>query len=648
MNRGASGGYMCKCNEGYVGDGRTECIDVDECAEGTHSCSRYAECVNMPGSYYCKCLPGYEGSGHKCERKCELQCHELAQCYFDPVEQRDKCQCTGGYEGDGVNDCQLSNVDCDRWEQCGENSECRPPVEGVRDRWRCECREGFVGNGLRCSPAIPNRCHNCHQNATCQLDTVDNAFVCQCSAGFFGDGTMCFPTDFVARPPDGQQCDLSRCSKYAECALDATGLRFGCQCRPGFVGDGVDCELAPENCFQDSSICHERAVCLPVPGSDPDSGHYRCECNPGYKGDGYQSCKLECNCPDDPNVICAEETDSSGVQRAVCKCAPHFTEMNNKCVLKDKIPCKYRNQCPAGTFCVRGFCQQEDCRLDASLCHEKATCKDRGSIFVCECQSGYVGDGYKECVEGSDFESAMPGAYLVFSRGIALHNMSVDGFKINNHVLNHELVYEPNSAVIAGVDFHCGENMLYWTDVESGTIYRSAVDGSGAELVVEGLGWPEGIAVDWLNNDIYWTDSKLDRIETAMADGSDRKIVIDSGLADPRAIVVHPDAGWLLWTDWERSNPRIERSMVDGSGREVVYGSNDGLVLPNALTIDWESRQLCWADAGTHLIQCTQLPSHCPGEDSSFSSRRSVYDQAKWPFALAAAGRHLFWSDWTE
>ena len=40
--------------------------DVDECSQGTHSCSAYAVCSNTKRSYNCSCKAMYTGDGQNC------------------------------------------------------------------------------------------------------------------------------------------------------------------------------------------------------------------------------------------------------------------------------------------------------------------------------------------------------------------------------------------------------------------------------------------------------------------------------------------------------------------------------------------------------------------------------------------------------
>ena len=55
----------------------------------------------------------------------------------------------------------------------------------------------------------------------------------------------------------------------------------------------------------------------------------------------------------------------------------------------------------------------------------------------------------------------------------------------------------------------------------------------------------------------------------------------------------------VFWSDWNRETPKIESAYMDGTNRQVVI--QEGLGLPNGLTIDQEAQQLCWADAGMGL-----------------------------------------------
>jgi len=69
-------------------------------------------------------------------------------------------------------------------------------------------------------------------------------------------------------------------------------------------------------------------------------------------------------------------------------------------------------------------------------------------------------------------------------------------------------------------------------------------------LVSEDLDYPEGLAYDWIHHNLYWTDAGNDRIEVlglynAMGTRAEhgatwRHTLIDTGLDEPRAIIVDP------------------------------------------------------------------------------------------------------------
>ena len=57
----------------------------------------------------------------------------------------------------------------------------------------------------------------------------------------------------------------------------------------------------------------------------------------------------------------------------------------------------------------------------------------------------------------------------------------------------------------------------------------------------------------------------------------------------------------MFWSDWNRESPKLEWANSDGTGRSVFL-KGDAVKLPNSLSIDFESDELCWADAGTKSI----------------------------------------------
>jgi hypothetical protein len=57
------GSFSCECEVGYESGSDGDCLDVNECAAGTHNCLEGALCQNTPGGFRCSCINGFNGDG---------------------------------------------------------------------------------------------------------------------------------------------------------------------------------------------------------------------------------------------------------------------------------------------------------------------------------------------------------------------------------------------------------------------------------------------------------------------------------------------------------------------------------------------------------------------------------------------------------
>uniref|UniRef100_A0AAQ5YCC6 EGF-like domain-containing protein n=1 Tax=Amphiprion ocellaris TaxID=80972 RepID=A0AAQ5YCC6_AMPOC len=236
---------------------------------------------------------------------------------------------------------------------------------------------------------------------------------------------------------------------------------------------------------------------------------------------------------------------------------------------------------------------------------------------ACMCTAGYsLRRGQQSC-EGV-------GSFLLYS----VHE-GIRGIPLDPSDKSDALVPVSGTSLAVGIDFHAGK--IFFQHV---VWLRKGSFQSNSNLICQRF----IVSPLTSTGNIYWTDQGFDVIEVARLNGSFRYVVISQGLDKPRAITVHPEKGYLFWTEWGQY-PRIERSRLDGSQRAVLV--NVSISWPNGISIDYEEGLLYWCDARTDKIERINLET---GENREMVLANNNMDM----FSVSVFESYIYWSDRTH
>ncbi|XP_040273238.1 sushi domain-containing protein 1 isoform X2 [Bufo bufo] len=214
--------YSCMCNFGLIGNGRTHCLDKDECQMGAHKiCGEHTACHNTHGSYYCICLKGYLPSNN----------HEN----FIP--------------NDGTFCVDLD--ECEDPDICGVNAKCK----NIPGSYECYCKEGFgLQNGS--GPFQANGAQSLCKEVDCgpPPSRLNSAMILSTKTTFGSQVTYTCTSGFG--PDHGVSTSVCTASGIWK------GATVSCT-------DIDECEV--------SETCGINSVCKNLPGS------FKCSCKEGYK-----------------------------------------------------------------------------------------------------------------------------------------------------------------------------------------------------------------------------------------------------------------------------------------------------------------------------------------------------------------------------
>ncbi|XP_052078042.1 low-density lipoprotein receptor-related protein 4-like [Mytilus californianus] len=255
-----------------------------------------------------------------------------------------------------------------------------------------------------------------------------------------------------------------------------------------------------------------------------------------------------------------------------------------------------------------------------------------------QCQ--FAGWGIHDCRHGEDSgiecSSASSEDNIIFvldiNRGGAIYRM-------NLHTLSYVQIPINTLYTPTAMDYEATEGRIYFVDPR--LLQIVSVHFSGTDIrelkQLDSNSDLEKIEVDPLNRILFYADTGNNQIASLRLDGTNFKIVINSGLDEPRDVVLDPRSQQVFWSDWG-STPKIEKAGYDGTGRTTIASTN--LKWPNGMAIDFDANKLYFVDAGTDKIEVMGLN----GEN-----RQTIYTETgSHFFALSLYQQYIYYTDWTK
>ncbi|UYV70471.1 hypothetical protein LAZ67_7003153 [Cordylochernes scorpioides] len=250
-----------------------------------------------------------------------------------------------------------------------------------------------------------------------------------------------------------------------------------------------------------------------------------------------------------------------------------------------------------------------------------------GIGYSCVCNIGYeLAPNERACIRVEEF--------LLYAQ-----QKLVRGVLLNPKTSRYTDAMVPivsKSARFVGLDFDSRRNYIYYSDVILDVIFRIKTDGTGKENVLasqnEGV---EGLALDWISGNLYYIDSRKGTLNVIHVGNFNYRRTLLSRLKRPRAIVVHPNRGYVFYSEWDRP-ANISRAYLDGTHVMVFRGVLLGW--PNGLSIDFDRDRLYWCDALLDHVQHAALD----GSDVRTISTPHI----KHPFSLVIHSKYLYVTDW--
>ena len=312
----------CVCPAEYAENDEGECVDMDECAAGAHSCGEHenAVCANTVGGHACVCGEGYAPRGDWTFM--DPMCGDVDECAARTDDCGDNALCgntVGGY---------LCGKTCpDGLQPNADRTECVPcPTGQTQDETGaciCDPETRFVNTGFGgvchlTSSAATDICRNAgwlvmtvsHDNnsamgAVCQIPYRDEtAQVDETGCSLWRNYRHADNSRWDDYQTTSQRCrnlfdeqpvpmslNYNEGDRYVHsCPAPKTPSADSksCECPAGYADDGAGNCVDINECETDAHTCGANAACVNTPGS------HACSCSAGYAPVGDSLQNLQC------------------------------------------------------------------------------------------------------------------------------------------------------------------------------------------------------------------------------------------------------------------------------------------------------------------------------------------------------------------
>ncbi|XP_055591150.1 low-density lipoprotein receptor-related protein 1 [Uranotaenia lowii] len=276
------------------------------------------------------------------------------------------------------------------------------------------------------------------------------------------------------------------------------------------------------------------------------------------------------------------------------------------------------------------------CGINNGGCKE--LCLFNGTHPICACSHGQISTkDHKTCESYDNF--------LIFSRVSSIESIHMtDSTNINGPIPEIQNNTFLKNTIALSYDYD--NRMIFYSDVELSSINSVTFEGTNHRQIVSKQLTVEGLAFNPITKQLFWTSNNEASIRSIEVNATTDDSVTNAGLVKeliklkptdkPRGIAVEPCLAMVYWTNWNPLAASIQRAYLSGYGLESIITTD--IRMPNAITLDYQTRKLYWADARFDKI-----------ERADYDGRNRIvlaHSTPKHPFAMAVYGDLLFWTDW--